>query len=112
MDIYQNKRIEVLDPGHSYNLDNLDGGTQRLDFIKKELSQKQPPEGGVLETVQNGTTNEAVLAVLIDRMRFLNEKLPSRQGSIAITKLEEALMWLEHRTRERLQRRVEGTNKS
>ncbi len=77
---------------------------QILQFIHKE------PVAGtdVLQTVANGTTNEEVLKVLINRIQFLNGKFPCRENSIVITKLEEALMWLEKRTRDRVVRGVEG----
>jgi hypothetical protein len=100
------KIFGIIDPGYSYDLMNMEGGEQRLDFIKKE-----PVEGEArMTTVQNGVTNETVLAVLINRVRFLNEKMPCRENSIVVTKLEEALMWLEHRTHERQNRGVEGTH--
>lgn len=35
---------------------------------------------------------------------------PCRENSISITKLEEAIHWQEARTRDREQRKVEGTN--
>ncbi len=57
----------------------------------------------------NGLTNEALLAVLIDRMRgFDKGPFRSRENSIALTHLEESLMWLQKRTREREARGVEG----
>ena len=62
-----------------------------------------------LVTINDGTTNEEVLEVLINRLQVLSAKLPSRETSIAITKLEEALMWLNKRTNDRLKRGVEGT---
>jgi hypothetical protein len=40
----------------------------------------------------------------------LNGKFPCRENSIAITKLEEALMWLNKRTADRVKRGVEGKN--
>jgi hypothetical protein len=40
----------------------------------------------------------------------LNEKYPCRENAVAITKLDEALLWLEKRTRVRIERGVEGTN--
>lgn len=60
----------------------------------------------------NGLTNEALLAVLIDRMRgFQSGPFTCRENAVAMTKLEEALMWLQKRTRERLARGVEGSHK-
>lgn len=59
----------------------------------------------------NGITNEALLAVLIDRMRgFQSGQFACRENAIALTHLEDALMWLQKRTRDRMARGVEGTN--
>lgn len=60
----------------------------------------------------NGITNEALLAVLIDRMRgFQSGDFKCRENAIALTHLEEALMWLQKRTRDRMARGVEGSMK-
>lgn len=60
----------------------------------------------------NGITNEALLAVLIDRMRgFQSGPFACRENALALTKLEEAMMWLQFRTRARMARGVEGTLK-
>lgn len=63
-----------------------------------------------LITVHDGTTNEEVLAMLIDRMNYLQKLCPCRENAIVITKLEESLMWLNKRTAERKARNVEGTS--
>lgn len=102
--------MKVLRTHHRYELENFEDKTQPgqvLQFIEKEAST----DTGAFHTVNDGTTNEEVLAMLIDRMRGLGEKLPSRENSIAITKLEEALMWLNKRTANRMARGVEGTPK-
>ncbi len=101
-----NKNMKNTIPGHTYLLDSFEGGTsQLLQFIHKEPEA----EGStVLKTVSDGTTNEEVLAVLIDRLKFLNSKFPCRENSIVITKLEESLMWLNKRTEDRKSRGVEG----
>lgn len=58
----------------------------------------------------NGITNEALLAVLIDRMRgFQSGQFACRENAVALTKMEEALMWLQKRTLDRMKRGVEGT---
>lgn len=57
----------------------------------------------------NGVTNEALLAIVIDRLEcFSKGPYPSRETSLALTKLQEALHWLNHRTLERTSRGVEG----
>ncbi len=66
-------------------------------------------------TKTDGVTNEEVLRVLIHRLRFLNEtcqdgKFWCVENSLAITNLEEALLWLEKRTADREARKVEGTH--
>jgi hypothetical protein len=70
--------------------------------------QKGPiPEAGV-----NGITGEALMAIMIDRLRgFQSGQFSCRENAIALTHLEDALMWLQKRTRDRITRRVEGTHK-
>lgn len=41
----------------------------------------------------------------------LNNEYPCRENSLTITKIEEAIHWQEARTKDRLNRQVEGQNK-
>lgn len=67
--------------------------------------------GPIKEAGVNGMTHEVLLAVLIDRLRgFQSGPFSCRENALALTKLEEAKHWLEHRTRARVARGVEGTN--
>lgn len=77
-----------------------------------QFIQKAPLEEGSsqLITVRDGTTNEEVLSMLIDRLNFLQQEFPCRENAIVITKLEESLMWLNKRTQDRINRNVEGKN--
>jgi len=102
--------MKILRPGHLYELENFeqkDQPGQQLQFIEKV---PVTPGTEKLRTVNDGTTNEELLAVLIDRLKYLLAKLPSPETSTAITKCEEALVSLEKRTAERKARKVEGTN--
>ena len=95
-------------PGHQYemsNFENKDQQGQILQFIHKEPKEEGSTE---LVTISDGTTNEEVLEVLIDRMNFLQSKFPCRENALVITKLEESLMWLNKRTQDRMKRNVEG----
>lgn len=57
----------------------------------------------------NGISHEALLAVLIDRLRaFQAGPFACVENDAALSRLEEALEWLHHRTRARLERGVEG----
>ncbi len=71
---------------------------QYIQFIKKE------EDGSMTEGLQS----EQLLIALIDRHKKLNDKFPSREGALAITKMEEALHWLEARVKERINRGVMG----
>lgn len=99
--------METIREGHGYLLANFENAlqSQPLQFIEKE-----PKESGSTElvTIFDGTTNEEVLRVLINRMQYLQGKFPCRENAIVITKLEESLMWLEKRTADRKARGVEG----
>jgi hypothetical protein len=67
--------------------------------------------GPLQETTPNGISGEALIAIVIDRLRsFQSGQFACMENAIALTKLEESLMWLQKRTRDRLSRGVEGTN--
>lgn len=86
--------------GHHYRAD-LNEGEGSVEWL--EFQRGPVPENG-----HNGWTNEAVIAVLIHRIEHLNSLFPCRENSLAITKLQEAKLWLEERTRGRVNRGVEG----
>jgi hypothetical protein len=66
--------------------------------------------GPIKEAGVNGLTQEALLTVVIDRLRsFQKGPFFGRENAIALTHLEDALMWLQRRTVERIKRGVEGT---
>jgi len=100
--------MKVIRKGHKYelaNFENKEATGQTLQFIEKVPASEGSTE---LRTVNDGTTNEEVIKVLLDRMESLQAKFPCRENACAITKLDEALMWLEKRTRDRIARGVEG----
>lgn len=68
-------------------------------------------KGGVKEAGVNGCFQEDLLAIVIDRLRsFQAGDFACRENAIALTKCEEALMWLQSRTAKRVARGVEGTS--
>ena len=59
----------------------------------------------------NGCHNEDLIAIVLDRLYSLNQgDFKCRENSIAITKLEEAMMQLNKRTLDRRSRGVEDTS--
>lgn len=88
------------------NFKNNEDGTVDMQTIKfYELHEN-------VSGFTNGTTVEEVLRIARTRLSDLNSKFASRQNALAITKIEEALHWLEDRTRERKERGVEGTHQA
>ena len=67
--------------------------------------------GPINEVGVNGITQEALLAIVADRLRsFQSGPFSCRENAIALTKVEEAMHWLQQRTIARMRRGVEGTN--
>lgn len=67
--------------------------------------------GPIGEYGVNGCHQEDLLAIVIHRLQcFQSGPFACRENALALTKCEEALHWLNHRTADRLQRGVEGTN--
>ncbi len=67
--------------------------------------------GPVKENGVNGCHQEDLLAIVIDRLEhFQAGDFKCRENALALTKIQEALHWLQHRTAARVERGVEGTN--
>lgn len=103
-------RVMVLDePGsggahHKYGIDILGEPSCSGPIISFQ-------NGPIAEVGTNGVTHEALLAILVDRLQcFQKGPFSCRENAIALTKLEEAMHWLHHRTLARLARGVEGTH--
>ena len=68
-------------------------------------------DGPVEENGVNGCHQEDLLAIVIDRLQhFQRGTFACRENALALTKIEEAIHWLNHRTAERQARGVEGTS--
>jgi hypothetical protein len=93
--------------GHAYSITWQNGD----DSTTRRYCEIEFQNGPVREVGLNGIQSEHLLSVLIDRLRFFQSGAYScRENAIALTKLEEALYWLQSRTRSRVARGVEGTN--
>lgn len=67
--------------------------------------------GPIAEVGVNGLTHEALLAIIVDRLEhFQKGQYACRENALALTKIQEAQMWLQSRTRARMARGVEGTH--
>jgi hypothetical protein len=73
--------------------------------------QNGPLGRGADRKEPNGAFVEGVIQAAIDRLQYYQmSKFSCRENAIAFTKLQEALMWLDERTRAREEREVEGTH--
>lgn len=109
-------RIDVLDePGaggacHRYVI------YRPFDEFNRELNASPVchitfQNGPIAEAGVNGISQEALLAIVEDRLKcFQAGPYACRENAIALTKIQEAMHWLHHRTRERMARGVEGTS--
>lgn len=68
-------------------------------------------QNGAIQSARdfNGFTNEALLAIVEDRLeKFQQGVYSSRENACALTHLQECLLWLGKRTADRKKRGVEG----
>lgn len=81
------------------------------DGTEKELHEITLQNGNFAQNGYNGIFTEHLIAIAIDTLqRFNTSKYSCRENAIAITKLEEALMWIKSRTQKRVDRGVYGTD--
>lgn len=79
--------------------------------VPKVLSEVNFQKGPIKENGVNGVCNEDLIAMVICRLEhFQKSEYSSRDNAMAITKLEESLLWLRKRTIGRENRGVEGTS--
>jgi hypothetical protein len=68
-------------------------------------------EGAIKECGINGVNNEDLILMVIARLQaFQDSPYKCRENAMAITKLEECLMWLRKRTLDREAKGIEGTS--
>lgn len=90
---------------HEYRITHVDGDQN------PPLGLVQFQKGPIKENGVNGVMNEDLIAIVIDRLQCFQEgAFKCRENAIALTKLEEALLWLRKRTMDRERRNVEGTS--
>jgi hypothetical protein len=87
--------------------DNVEGHLYHIQ-AGLQSSTIQFQLGAVATNKVNGVTNEALLAILLHRTKFLDSKFPCDENKRAIQHMEEALVNLEVRTARRMVRGVEG----
>lgn len=100
------------------SLDEPSFGGARHSYLLTGLGEDPPvygtvefQRGPVKEEGVNGCHHEDLLIIVLDRLNaFQSGDYRCRENALAITKIEEAMHWLHHRTTLRKNRSVEGTS--
>ena len=98
---------------HLYLVQGFDAGTNASALAMK-IDHRWAAEilfqnGPINEVGVNGITQEVLLAIVADRLRsFQAGPFSCRENALALTKVEEAMHWLQQRTLSRMRRGVEG----
>ena len=99
------KANNVLDENGNPTGGSVEGIGLKIDW------QNGPLGRGDERKEPNGAFTETVIAAVIQRIEFFQQsKFRCRENALAITKLEEALHWLNARTQNREKQKVEGTH--
>lgn len=97
--------MEVIDPGHLYNLDCLDTTpdfrTEKLTFVKRQ-GDKYPGNVGY----HPGTTIQEVMRVIIDRLQYVNDQMYSSHDEVSIRYARGIILELETRAAKQHGRRI------
>lgn len=99
------KTMNVLDPGHIYDLQHLEGpGAEQLIFEKRN--------SGALDRGNDeyhGTYSQEVIRALIDRTQYLDSVLHDEANDFIVKNLRRALWWYEVRAYRRHTLGINGT---
>ncbi len=102
------KAYQILE-GKEINNSNYHFGN--FVYLNKAEVTFNIQDGPIKEVGVNGVQVSDMLEFCLEVFKSLNETFPCRENNITITKLEEALHWQDHRTKDRIKRQVEGLNK-
>ncbi len=100
--------MKILEIGYKYKLDNFnqESESQVISFVRREIDS----ETGELKTFNNGITNEEVIFMLLNRINYLDNKLPCEENKQVIGLLKQISLTLHKRTMNRHLKGIKGTN--
>lgn len=91
--------MRVLDLGHTYELDTLDGGgTELLLFVKRNNPPEKFPGN---KSAYPGTTIQEVMRAVIDRLKYVNNQVPCEETALSVEKARSIIWLLEKRAAQR-----------
>lgn len=89
--------MKVIDPGHTYALNVLDGPSPLILTFVKRIGDKYPGN----KNAYPGTQSQEVIRALIDRAKYVNEQEPHEANKQVISCLQQCLFELENRAAQR-----------
>lgn len=107
--VYELPKYRVIDGKGIQEVSTLEDNddfayNQTITFVRGDKT-----DSGITVPRVDGILHEQLLAMMISDLQYKSSLVPSRETALAITKLQEALMWLEERQRDREARNVQGT---
>lgn len=107
------KRVFVTEEiGTKYQLpvwEVVEGKGIELTEATQEITFVRGSTDGYPAKKTPGVLHETLVSLLIKDLQYKNGMVPARETATAITKLQEALFWMEERSRDRAARVVQGT---
>lgn len=85
--------MRVMDAGHEYALDCLDGKMQVVLTFVKRVGKKYPGN----KNARPGTTLQEVLRACCDRLRYVDGQTPAPESQRSLFFLRQAILELENR---------------
>ena len=102
--------IQADEPGHGNASHNYTVSIKDSDSTPITTIAFQ--NGPILEVGYNGISNEALLAIVEDRLKgFQSSSYACQENADALTNIQKAIECLHQRTMGRTQRNVEGTHR-
>ena len=91
--------MKVIDPGHQYLLDTLDGKPGLKEFLRfvKRTGDIYPGN----DRAYPGTNCQEVIRALIDRLKYIDSQIHDYRNQAAISQLRDVLWLLESRAADR-----------
>lgn len=115
MDKIKERKPELFEESGAMNWEVFERDIRPNFFIYSRPSKNcitfQMQTGPIKEVGVNGCQVDILIHAARSIIDQLNLKFPCRENSLALTKLDEAIHWLDARTKDREARGVEGFNK-
>lgn len=81
-------RVPVYEVVDGEGIKQIPGESMPIEFVRGSKLKGEDVEK------REGTLHEHLLSMMIHDLKYKNSLVPSREGALVITKLEEAYLWL------------------